>query len=155
MCFVQSSCTALNRDDVYTDSEEKDVIQKDFIPKIIKSLGLFSVVSMCHCTTANSKSFRMPEGTCAFHSFQARHGFLKSFSLPQQAGRFLQASFESCSNKARMKQQHRHILILPKHHRHRSLNAIHGGLGCAICVLPITTIVGNAAHLRLNGADLE
>ena len=37
MCFVQCSCTALNRCEVYRDLEEKDVIQKDVIPKIIKS----------------------------------------------------------------------------------------------------------------------
>ena len=53
MCSVKSSCTALNRDDVYRDSEEKDVIQKDVIRKIIKSLAwdLVSIVSVSlyHC----------------------------------------------------------------------------------------------------------
>ena len=53
MCFMQSSCTALNRCNVYRDSEEKYVNQDSFI-----YFPLFVTVPL------QLKCITMPSGTC-------------------------------------------------------------------------------------------
>lgn len=53
MCFMQSSCTALNRCDVYRGSEEKDVHQDSFM----YFLFFVTVPLQLKCIT-------MPAGAC-------------------------------------------------------------------------------------------
>ena len=114
MCSVKSSCTALNRDDVYRDSEEKDVIQKDVIPRVIKSLGLlFSCfyVSLYHCELKILQDARR----CLCFPFLSGTPWFPQKFLTASSGRTLSPGIgHVLLQHSQDEQHHRHILILPR-----------------------------------------